>query len=324
MAQRAVATSGLNVRTGQSTTSRVVAHLEDGDTVSLLSTSPRRSYYHVETSDGVKGWAWTARLQLVDHGATHVVSPAGTPTTPTSGGGNVPADAFDPSWTRTPSNAADYQWTDGNHASCSAAGAGGDSETNLWKNRDDTPAAYNAVTWDAIARLDFPHNKLKHRTDWPAADKAVLAQHEGMPVSVIGFLSGIKVELPGKKRGVQQKGESTNCGEFTPARVDWHIYLTSGANQPHNQAVVVETTPRVRAQHQAWTPTSIQQLVTAADTVRVSGWLMFDPEHWDQMYGYTAGDTTTTGKARITLWEIHPITTLEVRRGGRWISLDAP
>jgi hypothetical protein len=35
--------------------------------------------------------------------------------------------------------------------------------------------------------------------------------------------------------------------------------------------------------------------------------LMLDPEHPEQL-----------GKTRGTLWEIHPVMRIEVRRGGRW------
>jgi len=324
MSQRAVATSDLNVRTGQSTASRIVGHLQIGDTVSLVSSSPRKGYYHILTNGGTKGWAWTLRLQVVEDATTPAVSSPLAPIPSVSNESDTPANAVDASWTRTASNAADYRWPEGDRVICNAAGVGGDSETNIWKNREDSPTTYHEVTWDAIAHLDFPHNRLKHRSDWSAADKAAVAVDEGMPVSVIGFLSGIKVELPGERNGVQQKGESTNCGAFTTARVDWHIYLTKGQKQPHSQAIVVETTPRVRAQHSRWTPESIQRSVDAADTVRVSGWLMFDPEHFDQMYEYTPGDTASKGKARVTLWEIHPITKVEVRRDGQWVSLDAP
>jgi hypothetical protein len=66
----------------------------------------------------------------------------------------------------------------------------------------------------------------------------------------------------------------------------------------------------------------VAALATAGDTVRVSGWLMFDPEHWSQMWQYSSPADTTGTKARITLWEIHPVTRMEVRRNGAWVPLD--
>jgi hypothetical protein len=51
---------------------------------------------------------------------------------------------------------------------------------------------------------------------------------------------------------------------------------------------------------------------------------MFDPLHYDQMWQYDGPSDTTGMKARITLWEIHPITRIEVFKNGAWRSLDTP
>jgi hypothetical protein len=45
--------------------------------------------------------------------------------------------------------------------------------------------------------------------------------------------------------------------------------------------------------------------------VRISGWTMFDPAHRNHL-----------GRYRSTLWEIHPITKIEVFQDGQWIDLD--
>jgi hypothetical protein len=45
--------------------------------------------------------------------------------------------------------------------------------------------------------------------------------------------------------------------------------------------------------------------------VRISGWLLMDQEHPDQV-----------GKTRGTIWEIHPIIAFDVQRGNTWVSLD--
>jgi len=46
--------------------------------------------------------------------------------------------------------------------------------------------------------------------------------------------------------------------------------------------------------------------------VRMSGWLMLDPEHQDMI----------NSGLRSTLWEIHPITKIEVFKDGQWVDLD--
>ena len=330
LAQHAVAKSGLNVRSGQSASSTVVDHVAAGDTVSLVSPKPRGGYLHVTTSGGKTGWAWAVRLEILGDSSPGAASgrsgssPRSTSAgTSRSTGTKTAVVAIDASWPKVATNAAPYTWPDTPHTLCPAGGVGGDTITNRWKNRTDSAATYHEVPWSAIATLDFPRNRKSHRTDpWPAADLAVLARYEGIPISVVGFLSGVKVEIPGRAAGVVGKGESTNCGENTAARVDWHMYLTKGPHQSHALSVVVETTPRVRPHHPAWSDAKVVALATAGDTVRVSGWLMFDPEHWSQMWQYGSPADTTGTKARITLWEIHPVTRIEVRRNGVWVSLE--
>src|SRR6185437_11520926 len=187
--------------------------LNEGDSVDLVSPTKRLGYYHVRTraTPPVTGWAWAARLRLVNTAAPP--SPAPTP---------AAAAAVDSTWAKTPSNASDLHWPTGNHALCQAAGIGGDPATNFLKNRTDEPTSYHAVNWSAVATLVFPHNRLKYRESsahpWPPADLAAIAEYEGTPISVIGFLANAKVE--GK--------ESTNCSQTDTARVDWHLYLTKG------------------------------------------------------------------------------------------------
>jgi hypothetical protein len=75
--------------------------------------------------------------------------------------------------------------------------------------------------------------------------------------------------------------------------------------------VVIETTPRVRRRHPAWTVARLRPWVDADSAVRISGWLMLDPEHRNHLNKY-----------RGTLWEIHPILRIEVQRDSTWVSLD--
>src|SRR5215470_16028515 len=68
-AQAVVASSGLNVRSGQSTHSAIKGTLEKGDTADLVPpTIKRLGYYHVRTrtTPAITGWAWAQRLHLVE------------------------------------------------------------------------------------------------------------------------------------------------------------------------------------------------------------------------------------------------------------------
>jgi hypothetical protein len=158
------------------------------------------------------------------------------------------------------------------------------------KNRTDVPGQteYVEIAWDDLKNL--PKNRV--------------SDFEGAPVTVIGFLSHqIKVETG---------GESTNCHLHANAEVDWHIYLTKSPAQGIRDAIIVETTPRTRPSH-TWTTTMLHPLVDARTQVRIGGWLMYDFEH-----------TGVIGTQRATVWEVHPITRIEVQQNGQWIDLDDP
>jgi hypothetical protein len=61
-----------------------------------------------------------------------------------------------------------------------------------------------------------------------------------------------------------------------------------------------------------WTTTMLTPLVDTDTQVRISGWLMYDLEH-----------VNVIGTQRATVWEVHPITKIEVERNGQWVDLDS-
>jgi hypothetical protein len=156
------------------------------------------------------------------------------------------------------------------------------------KNRTDVPgdADYVEISWSNLSSL--PSDRVN--------------DFVGAPVSVVGFLSHrINVENTGT-------GESTNCHLLGADEVDWHIYLTESPAQPISQAIIVETTPRTRPQH-TWTTNMLTPLVDSQTLVRISGWLMYDSEH-----------IGVIGRQRATVWEVHPITKIEVQTNGQWVN----
>lgn len=95
--------------------------------------------------------------------------------------------------------------------------------------------------------------------------------------------------------------ESPNCHSAT--REDYHIWIGArGAstqkarNALRKESVVVELTPNIQDEHPDWAG-RLQELRNRE--VCITGWLMFDPEHPDQV-----------GKTRGTRWEVHPITAI--------------
>ena len=184
---------------------------------------------------------------------------------------------------------------------CPPEGEGGDRELNLLKNRVDEG---NYVTVDLSAALALPWPRSVERLPrrrWNSDDARSVATYEGIPLSLEGYLAAAREEGP----------ESTNCRDLEPETRDYHLWLVGSPGQDRSSSMVVEVSPRVRAGHPGWAIEAIEDLVHTREKVRISGWLMLDPEHPDQV-----------GKTRGTIWEIHPIMNIEVMRSDSWAPLE--
>lgn len=186
------------------------------------------------------------------------------------------------------------------HADCPPEGDGGDPALNTLKNRTDRPTSTLPLSVDHVLSLPAVRTKLD-RARWTAAQRKTIGDLEGAGVSVVGYFLGAKEEGP----------ESANCHGEERAQRDFHLYLANQPTDAKSASMVVEITPR---QHdKRWTLPELNALVRTKTLVRVSGWLMYDQEHGAEV-----------GKSRGTLWEIHPITALEVQRDGGWYLVGAP
>lgn len=181
--------------------------------------------------------------------------------------------------------------------SCPPEGKGGDPLLNRQKNRDSDPARVEALDFEKFAALPVQRFAQKlPRARWPAWLAKEVGLHEQRAVSLAGYIMAVKSE----------GAESANCGE--PTLHDVHLSLAPVPDAPKSQWVVVEMTPRGRDRHGEWHLKRLKGLAKRHEKVRVSGWLMFDQEHVDM-----------SGKNRLTPWEIHPITKIEIQRLGLWI-----
>lgn len=186
-----------------------------------------------------------------------------------------------------------------NFEGCPPSGDGGDPALNTLKNRVDE-TQWQPTTVAAIMALDWPKSiQGRPRARWSPADAQTIAQHEGTPVQLEGYLVRAKKMSP----------ETCNC--HSVQHVDYHIWMVDEASKDRDQSIVIETTPRVRAHHPEWGLRKMQDLARSKERVRISGWLMMDPEHPDQI-----------GKTRGTIWEIHPVMQIETFSGGAWRPLD--
>lgn len=181
---------------------------------------------------------------------------------------------------------------------CPPEGDGGDHALNVRKNRIDT-GAWQVATVKDLVNLAYPQTVAKKaRATWSDSDAAAVAQYEGRPVQVEGYLLMVRHEGT----------ESPNCHD--PNARDFHMWLGSspGTSADRATSMIVEVTPRSRALHSSW-QSDTQLLHLAHKHVRISGWLLLDQEHPEQL-----------GKTRGTLWEIHPVMAIDVEQNSHWTS----
>ncbi len=182
---------------------------------------------------------------------------------------------------------------------CPPSGSGGDPVLNTLKNRIDE-APWHSTTISDLLALTWPEAiEQKPRARWSTQDTEAVARHEGSPVQVEGYLLSAKKMSP----------ETCNCRSVD--YVDYHLWIADDPNKGREQSLVIEIAPRVQSYHPEWTLRRLQQLARDREKVRISGWLLMDPEHPDQI-----------GKTRGTIWEIHPIMQIETSLLGRWSPLD--
>lgn len=200
-----------------------------------------------------------------------------------------------------PANAPHPQPVDHDFQGCPPEGDGGDHTLNVLKNRvdDGDNGNYYDVNENDILSLPIPEGVERvARDNWSSDDASQVAQYEGTPVRMVGWIYGDRHEGT----------ESPNC-HSTQYR-DFHVWVVPDSGDDRTQAVVAEVTPRVRDMRPGWTDSTLSSL--QGQQVRVSGWLLMDQEHPEQL-----------GQTRGTLWEIHPIIHIEVNSGGGWQNIDS-
>jgi uncharacterized protein YgiM (DUF1202 family) len=302
VAQEASLSRNTNLRTEPIVSAETkIRTLQKGTVVELLSQEKESGFYHVRV-EGEEGWVYARNVRLETTAAPEGV-----------------ARAISPDWEKPEPHPAALQSSEG---TCGLTGDGGDSITNKRKNRVDIPDSYHPVTFEALTALDYPKGRKRSLEDWSDDDLAAIANFQGAPISVEAYLYKIKVESYSPRPG-KRGGESTNCHFHLAEDVDWHMPLTLADGDGEETSVIVETTPRVRKDHPKWKTTALKPWTAHIgrnpnphynhQKIRISGWLMLDPEHQDMI----------NSGLRNTLWEIHPITKIEVQQpDGSWSDLD--
>jgi hypothetical protein len=187
---------------------------------------------------------------------------------------------------------------------CGVQGVGGDPDLNTQKNRSVAPEAVSKITVAQMRELPkVPRSDGKDRSAWPDSLAAKIESQEKRGVFFIGYVIHAKAE--GK--------ESSNCQLAAAKDHDVHVYVGDGTDDDAASSAIVEVTPRWRSTSPTWNASDIQELVTSGAQVRITGFLLYDQEHWDMI---------SKGQ-RSTLWEIHPITNIEVQTKSGWMELSS-
>jgi hypothetical protein len=156
------------------------------------------------------------------------------------------------------------------------------------KTRTAEPQTMTAMTVSEILALPaFPRR-------YSRPQLAAMAELEARGVAVIGYVALVDPKLDG----------------------DYHVQLTEQAparclTRTTPEQIITELTPAFQARRPAYTLARLRALCGTAMQVRVSGWLLYDSPH-----------ERSIGRGRGTLWEIHPITKIEVFKDGAWHDLD--
>jgi hypothetical protein len=180
-------------------------------------------------------------------------------------------------------------------------GTGGDPELNKEKNRWFAPAEFSG--WSVSQIISLPHDALdimgkEKRSRWSSSAIEQAAANENHGVQVIGYIAHAK------------ESGAEACNGKSDTYHDYHIWITESPGEDKSQGIIVEAIPYWKEQFPAWKLETFEKLASENAKVRVTGWLLWDEEHGDEV-----------GKSRGSLWEVHPFTKFEIFSGGRWVEL---
>ena len=191
---------------------------------------------------------------------------------------------------------------------CPLEGSGtvNDPKQNVQKNRVTAPSAFEEMTVTQFKKEFKPNLGLPtRRANFTDEQIDLVSPDEKRSVVLTGYIM----------RAVKQGPENTNCGSTT--RTDIHMWVYSGTRVDkadrtalRSKSVVVEATPSGIDQHPNWKASRLEKIGSDRVKVRISGWVMYDPEHPNFM-----------GKTRGTLWELHPVTRIQYWIGTGWKDL---
>src|SRR4030095_422826 len=151
-----------------------------------------------------------------------------------------------------------------------------------------------ASTPENFTRSDFV--TLLFPAKWSMGQKRTLLKDwgEGAPVVYAAYLLKVKHYAQGI--------EACNCNLKEDENNDFHLVTGHKKNTPEDDSITGEISPRFRPD--GWTLKKLQELAKNKAYVRLTGYLMLDTQHLN-----------SNSPARVTDWEIHPVTSFKVCTG---------
>ncbi len=188
-------------------------------------------------------------------------------------------------------------------ATCPPEGRGGDPIANRLQNREKVPRSYQEIDISTFKNQFSPDlDTAATRDQFTPAQIDYIAPREKRAIALTGYLL------------MTQRGprSAANCSALLRRNIVIWI-STVPEIHPHQakllraQSVVANLTPSGQAQHADWRLDRLEKLARQGSQVRVSGWAYYD-----------ASGLNALGKTQATLWEIHPITRIEIWKNGGW------
>src|SRR5438477_316605 len=184
-----------------------------------------------------------------------------------------------------------------------AIGLAGPAVAQPLPNARDVPPDQCPLEGTAKSQHGQELNQLKNRETAPRVDQidpsvtlnAILARGNDMD----RFDEDKGAVITGWVVDVQQGGhpETANCGSMSTLYTDTHITVGLSPDAAETATMVVEVTPRWREMMwpgQDWRTETLQQTLIGR-RVQITGWLMFDDEHFCE-----ATNTRITSRCRGT------------------------
>ncbi|HWG36519.1 MAG TPA: hypothetical protein VN690_02265 [Terriglobales bacterium] len=188
------------------------------------------------------------------------------------------------------------------HGCTPEAGAalGGDVALYRLKDRILPPTQIHPARIEEIIQFAAPSVLTGlARARWSREDLELAADHEGSGVTVTGYL------IAAMNRGWSRW--SCNHSRWT----DLRLLIGEAPDSSPSEAVAAVVAPAWQDANAAWDVATLRALAQRRARVRISGWLLYAD---DLAVELTHG--------RSTLWEIHPVTKIEVAQpDGSWFEI---